>query len=374
MRRKWIAAATALAAFASVTGCSSFVPHTNKIEEISPSLFVYFDIGQREALSSTIFVPTAGLREKRHPLTVEGSLTKQMRERLNNRHTREIRSGKIKMVFVSERLARRGLFPVVNALMTDEDVSDRLFLAVLRGEMDEKAKQGIAEQEAFDFYLYRMFRHYNRRGGMAVADLHAFMSRYFNGYGDPTVPVFHLEQSRFVYDGVGAFRRDRLVLVLGGEQNGLFELIRRSRNFQATLPLADMRVALSSVRSARRARISKKNGLELSVRITARIEEYQGPLDLGDRRDAARLRGQIAERLEQQIQELLKRLQAAESDPAAFGMLAFGPCRKPPWPRDRWPQIWSEMPVSVRCEVQLTDLGSVFPRRPDASASGSPIQ
>lgn len=373
MKRFWIAAAAALVASAcATTGCSSMFPHTNKIEEISPSLFVYFDVGQREPLSSTIFVPTAGLREKRHSLTVEGSMMKQMRERLNNRHTREIRSGKIKMVFVSERLARRGLFPVLNALMTDEDVSDRLYLAVLRGEMDEKTKRGIAEQEAFDFYLYRMFRHYDRRGGIAVTDLHAFMSRYFNGYGDPTAPVFHLEQNRFVYEGIGAFRRDRLVLVLNGEQNGLFELIRRNRNFQATLPLADMRVVLSSVRSNRNVQISEKGGLELSLRMTARIEEYQGTLDLGNRRDAFRLREAIARRLEQQIQGVLERLQAAESDPAAFGMLTFGPMHPSPWPRDRWQQIWSKMPVSVRCVIQLTNLGTVFPRRPDGSASESP--
>lgn len=68
-------------------------------------------------------------------------------------------------------------------------------------------------QKNLDYYLYRMFRHYERRnqGEMSIVNLHDFMERVYSPYSDPVLPIFKADKDNFTYDGTALFNENKYV-------------------------------------------------------------------------------------------------------------------------------------------------------------------
>jgi len=159
---KVVRALFALGSALILTGCSWLSPATNVVEEISPTILMYLSQSGDSELECTIVVP-AVKNEKKQVLTVRGRSMKETRLKLNFIHNREFKSGQMRMLFLSEDLARGGVIRHLNTLLLDQEITDRLYLAVVRGDFAGFLREQIRLQKNYDRILYKRFRHYENQ-------------------------------------------------------------------------------------------------------------------------------------------------------------------------------------------------------------------
>lgn len=145
-----------------LSGCSSFFVENNTVEEIAPVIFWSIQEGESGKLKISTLLPPL-INEKKSMLTLQVNLLKQGRKDFNLVYYRELKLGQLRMLFISEELAKKGILPLIDTLLTDPDISQRLYLVVIKGNFDDYIRNQVDKQENLDYFLYRMLKHYETK-------------------------------------------------------------------------------------------------------------------------------------------------------------------------------------------------------------------
>jgi len=210
-----------------LSGCSSFFVENNTVEEIAPVIFWSIQEGESGKLKMSTLVPPL-INEKKSMLTLQVSLLKQGRKDFNLVYYRELKSGQLRMLFISEELAKKGILPLIDTLLTDPDISQRLYLVVIKGNFEDYIRNQVDKQENLDYFLYRMLKHYETKnqGDITVINLHQFLKRLYSPFSDPILPVFKVNKENFIYDGTAFFKDDKLVATISDMNDQILQLLK----------------------------------------------------------------------------------------------------------------------------------------------------
>ncbi|HEY8528684.1 MAG TPA: Ger(x)C family spore germination C-terminal domain-containing protein [Paenibacillaceae bacterium] len=341
-----------------LAGCSWLDPATNVLEEISPTILLYLDAGgSGEEAESTIVLP-AVKNEKKQVLTARGWSLKEHRQKLTFGHSREFKSGQLRMLFFSEELARRGIIRHLNTMLLDQEISNRLYMAVVRGDFAGFLREQILLQKNYDRILYKMFRHYENM--MTVQNLHMFLKDYYSSYADPNLPLFAVRGDQLVYTGTALFRDDRMVADVPAEMDCFFQMVDSEHGSFPTVPMPGLEVVLGKVTTSREISYDDKRGVVITLHVEGQVDEYAGDKNLGDRREAEQFIRDVKEELEERVRGLIRSWQKLSIDPARIGLSTLTPFRER-FPGGEWRRRWPEIPVTVRVDLGLTNLGMIKP-------------
>ncbi|WP_307893862.1 Ger(x)C family spore germination protein [Bacillus swezeyi] len=333
-------------------GCSPFVEN-HEIEEISPVTFWYIQEGKKEKLSMSTLVPPVGL-EKKRIFNKEVNMIKQAGKHFNLNYYNELENGQLRMVMIEEQLARKGVVSIINTLLNDPKTPQRLYLMIVKGDFEKYMLSELKQSEKFDFYLYQTLRHFEKanQGEMSIVNLHQFKNQLYTLFSDPYVPVFQTNENHFTYEGTALFKDDKLVKILAGMNDQIFQLIHNNK-YLKILELPRLSVVLGQARSKVYMDLNKKNtSLSMKVKVDAGIEEYTGDKDLQNQREFRTLIKDVEAELEKQTTELLKEIQEIKADPLEIGGEALFPFTKPMSNKD-WLKHWENMDVNVDYQLNL---------------------
>jgi len=351
-----------LAMAVMLSGCMGFAPKTNLIEEITPTILLYLKEGENSAVESTMVIP-AVKEEKKQLLTVRSKMMKESRYLLTRNYYREIKSGQLHLLFISEEMARKGIIDHINTLLLDQEIKTRMYLAVIRGDFVSYLQSQFDHQEGIDRFLYKMFRHYEKKGDLTIVDLHHFLVNYYSPYSDPVLPMFTIRQGQLIYAGTALFREDRLVKSIPIKEDFLFQLVRRHQCFQTNIPLPDRNIVLGSVFSTREIDFADRyEHAIVKVRLRGIVEEYTGDKDLSRPEEADDMIRDLERYLEERIREHIREWQKLSIDPAHIGRKTLSPFRQP-FSGPEWKRHWRDLPVTVRVELELENLGWIKPKK-----------
>jgi spore germination protein len=345
-----------------LSGCAGVAPKTNLIEEITPTILLYLKEGENSTVESTMVVPTVK-EEKKQLLTVRSKMMKESRYLLTRNYYRELKSGQLHLLFISEELARKGIIDHINTLLLDQEIKTRLYMAVVRGDFVSYLQSQFDRQEGIDRFLYKMFRHYEKKGDLTIVDLHHFLVSYYSPYSDPVLPMFTIRQGQLIYAGTALFREDRLVKSIPIEEDFLFQILHRHRCFHTNIPLPDRNIVLGSVFSTREIRFTDRyeHGI-IKVLLRGIVEEYTGDKDLSRPEEAADMIRDLERYLEDRIYDRIRDWQQLSIDPAHIGRKTLSPFRQP-FSGPEWKRHWRDLPVTVRVELELENLGWIKPEK-----------
>lgn len=347
-----------LAMVVLLTGCAEMAPKTNVIEEITPTILVYLDEGEDSTLESTMVIP-AVREEKKQLLTVQTKMLKESRYLLTHNYYREIKSGQLHLLFISEEMAKKGIINHINTLLLDHEIKKRLYLAIIRGDFISYLQSQIHKQEGIDRFLYKMFRHYEKRGELTIVDLHQFLVNYYSPYSDPVLPLFTIRQGQLTYAGTALFQKDRLVKLIPNTEDFLFHFVHRNRYFHTNIPLPERNIVLGSVVSTRKIHFTENyEQVIIKVQLRGIIEEYTGDKDLGRPEVAADFIRDLEEYLEERIREYIQNWQQLSIDPVNVGRKTLSLFRQP-FTGSEWKQHWKNIPVTVHVDLYLENIGII---------------
>ncbi|WP_019120680.1 Ger(x)C family spore germination protein [Brevibacillus massiliensis] len=350
--------AVLLAFFFSIvltTGCSPFVEN-NTIEEIAPVTFWYVSSGGEGKLKISTLVPPL-VKEKKRLLTLQVELVKQGIKQFNLINYRELKAGQTRMLLISEELAKQGVISLINTLLTDPELSQRLYLAVVRGNFEDYIRNQLNAQPSLDYFLYAMLKHYEKhyQGEMTIVNLHQFMKKLYSRFSDPILPVFKANKSSFTYEGTAFFRNDKLAATIKTMDDQLFQLFDNDY-YVKILAMPALSVTIGRVRSTVHMELDANySSLSIKIDLSGRIEEYRGEKNILYPEEVANLTNEIKSYLEKNTKALFKKMQQEKVDPLQVGNLSLHPFAKP-LKKEEWSRYWQQMKINVDYQLHLQPL------------------
>jgi spore germination protein len=344
-------------------GCSSFNVKSNTVEEISPIILLYLDQNKNgQLLISTIIPPLK--KEQKSVITVSSALIKEGRYQMDHKYYREIKSGQLRMVFVSDTLARKGLKDVISSQLLDPEISDRVYLVVAEGNMIDYLNNQLQQKQAqVDFYLYKMFAHYEKQQELTITNLKQFMERLYDPYADPVTPLFAVNAEGFEYQGTALFQDDRMVGAIRQPDDVYFQILRHKNRHHKSMPITALDTTLGEVYATRKIRFTDSyREVQIDVHLGGRVEEYRDNRDLSDPTEAASWVRTVERRVESDMEQIIQQIKSLSVDPLSIGEHTLGLMRRP-FTGDQWRKHWPDMQVNVRVHVNVEQSGMLKSNR-----------
>lgn len=339
-----------------LSGCSPII-EKNLIEEIAPVTFWSIQKGEGENFSMSTVIPPL-VQEKKPLLNVQVDLLKEGLQGFNLKYYRELKVGQLRMLLISDEIATEGISPLIETISTDPDISKRVYLVIVRGDFDEYINSQLGVQENLDYYLYRMFKHYDNQGKLTVVNLHEFMKDLHSPAHSPVLPVFEASGEDFQYQGTGIFKNYKLIETTNNMEEQNYQLINND-HFLKYLPIRDLSLVLGHVKANVQVNIDQTySELKLNVQLNGRLDEFGREQESLTREDLSRIESEVESYLEKQTTEFLKKLQENKADPIHFGKYSLRPFSKP-LDEKEWSDKWEQMEVNVDYDLKVQPLTDI---------------
>jgi spore germination protein len=339
-----------------LTGCSPFT-NDNTVEEIAPVTFLSVEAGEEKGkLKVSTLVPPV-MKEDKQFFSTNVTLLEQGRRSFNLKYYREIKLGQLRMLFIDEKVARNGIISLIDTLLTDPEVSPRLYLVVLKGDFEAFFKNRMQQQKDLDYYLYRMFKHYEKgqQGEITVTNIHEFMEKVYSPYSDPFIPVFKVDNDDFSYEGTGFFDNGKLKGETDKNEDQFFQLL-NNYHFLKKMVITPLDVSLGEVHSRITTHVNlNEHAVSFKIHYRGRIDEYRGNKDLDRQASIYELVDELEGYMEEGNVSLLKKFQQMKVDPLEIGGQTLGPVTKPMSEED-WIKFWQSAKIKVDCYFELEPL------------------
>ncbi|WP_244935601.1 Ger(x)C family spore germination C-terminal domain-containing protein [Paenibacillus glycanilyticus] len=329
------------------------------IEEITPIIFWSVQEAEDGKITISTLVPPL-IKEKKRVLNLKVSLINEGNKGFNLNYHNELKAGQIRLLLVDEAYAKRGLTRLINTVLTDPNISQRLYLVVTKGDFNEFLAKHLDETDNIDYYIYRMFKHYEKKkqGEITVVNLHQFMKMLYSQVSDPQLPVFRAAGDQFLYEGTAFFDQDTMVAEIRGKDDQINQLLYRDR-FVRYLVLPELSVTLGHIRAHTRKKLTPDlSSLSIEIDVKGRINELDSLARIEDNYQFAALSQKIERYLEENVISLLSQMQKLQIDPLQIGALTAKPFSRP-ITRDTWDRHWSTMKINVKVRLHLEPLTKV---------------
>ncbi|WP_407272715.1 Ger(x)C family spore germination protein [Radiobacillus sp. PE A8.2] len=341
-----------------MVGCTPFIEN-NEVEDIAPVIFWSISETDEGKLEISTLVPPL-VKEKKRLLTLDVDLVEQGGKEFNLLYYRELKTGQLRMLLINEELARKGVKPILESMLPDPDISQRLFLLVFKGSFKDYIENQLNQQENLDLFLYNMLRHYEEynQGEMSIINLHQFMKTLNSSYSFPILPIFKADKDSLVYEGTAFFDEDKLITSIEKMDEQLFQLINND-HYLKLFAIPDLAVTLGHVRSNVKINFNKNKSLiSLKINLNGRIEEYRGEKNILDDTGFYAFNQEVESYLEKQTTELLKEMQELKVDPIQIGAHTLKPFSKPLSEKE-WLNYWEKANIEVDYNLTIEPLTNV---------------
>lgn len=339
-----------------LSSCSP-IAEKNLIEEIAPVTFWSIQKGEAENYRMSTLIPPL-VKEKKRLLTVQVDLLKEGMKGFNLKYYRELKVGQLRMLLISDEIAKEGISPLIDTILTDPDISKRLYLVIVKGNFDEYINSQLGAQEDLDYYLYRMFKHYDGQGKLTVVNLHQFMKMLHSPANSPVVPVFEASSGSFQYQGTGIFNNDKLIETTNYMEEQIYQLIDND-HFLKYFAIRDLSFVLGHVTANVHWYMNKTySELKLTVQLNGRLDEIARDHNLLTPDEFSKLETEIELYLEEQTIKFIKKLQENKVDPFQLRKYTLKPFSKP-LNGEEWSNRWEQMEVTVDYDLNMQPLTDI---------------
>lgn len=341
-----------------LTGCAPFVEN-NTIEELSPVIFWSIqDAGEGKLKISTLVPPL--IHERKRLLSLQVDLIKEGGKGFNLVYFRELKVGQLRVLLIHENLAKKGIASLLNNILTDPDISHRLYLVIVRGNFEDYINHQLAKQENLDYHLYNMLKHYEKKnqGELTIVNLHHFMKKLHSPFSYPILPVFEVSNENFTYEGTAFFKRDKLITTVKQTDNQIMQLLNNDR-YLKFLPIPKLSVVVGHIRSKVHTTMADDySSISIRVDLSGRIEEYRGSQNILQPVELAALNQEIQSFLEKKNAALFVKMQQHKVDPLQLGSMTITPWSKG-LPEEEWLRHWENMKISIAYKLHFQPLTNV---------------
>jgi spore germination protein KC len=322
-----------LLSFFLITGCWD----RRELDELFVAYTAGIDISDQnpEMLSLTLTGPT--VEEKAESPTIEatgqGKSVQDAIDNIQSKLYREVVFGHAQILLFGEDTARQDITPFLDAFDRDPDVRGTLLLGVTQGKSaDILVNANLKQHPYIGILLKAMFEGAYRESISYSVNLREFYRDFNSGIIDPCMPYLILSptEDQLLVNNLAVFQGGRLAGVLDrDESTAAMLLMDKMQQGRISLPIPDFSnnpfYKSSSIyinRSRRKITPYIQDGdikIGVEIKITAYLIEHSPLRRIIPLPDLEQLNRLYEQKLKQDMQRMLAKLQEYQSDIAGIG-------------------------------------------------------
>jgi spore germination protein len=247
--------------------------------------------------------------------------SKDILEQLQHKSSDPLANGSIEVILYEDKLAKKGIMPIMDTLSRDPSLGTRLYLTVVKGTAKE-VLEGKYTNRGNGIYLSNLIRQNIEQRDIPKTNLHKFLYAYYSDGRDPFLPYIQRSKDKVKIVGIALFDNDRMVHYIKGDEMFYFKiLVDRYTEGTHTIQLEnDEYAAIKSIVTNRTFSFSGSKEhpkITVKIKIEGVLYEYSGG------HYNKKIKRMIEKSFEKEIAKesgnLIKHLQSHQIDPIGFG-------------------------------------------------------
>ncbi|MBW7651060.1 Ger(x)C family spore germination protein [Anoxybacillus sp. ST4] len=305
--------------------------------------------------------------------------SKGLRQDLEAQTSHDLGSGQIRVIVYGKELAEKeGIFTLTDTLQRDANIGSLVYLAV--GE--PSAKQIVKSKKHEDTpdigtYLYRLIEKNLRSESLLAATLHEFIHSYYDVGKDPILPCLSLRDDKPIIEKVALFRGDKFVgtvrldesfyiKILASQYNAGLKNITVSRDDVAPLLInkktKKVNIVINEIKTKRKIKLISREPaphFRVTVKLQAEILEMSEKMKPIMQANVHILERAIEKQMKKEIEHLLNKLKAYNTDPIGFGQIYDHSVRALQLTDKQWQKLYDNAKIDVDMHVSILRTGTI---------------
>ncbi|MBB3131361.1 spore germination protein KC [Paenibacillus rhizosphaerae] len=367
-----------LAAVLLTTGCWD----RTEINDLAFDMGTAFDLTEKGELQASIQIALpqqAGMtggnnqKDKFFVLTASGKNHIELQKQLQKKLSRQLFTSHRGVIFISERLARRGLDDVLDVFTHDPHNRLRTYIMVVK---DQDAKNIVQVRYPFEEGPSEAVRAAESMGGQLSVTLRDFFiaassegASPVTAVIQPEIPDGNIEREMFRFTGAAVFKGLKLAGFLNEkETDGLLWLTGRMGHSRITAALPEGYGNVGMVLIGAQRKITFIGGgskVKFNVRLTGEGDLFENntSLDVSKMQNLRIAQKALEREVEKQVRDCLFKIQKQyQSDVAGFGGVLYrSQPRKWKQIKNKWDKVFPEAEITVTVKLNLRDTGVAGP-------------
>lgn len=333
--------------------------NTHVIDELQLISVVGFDKADHDEIRGTVSLTAYSYEEELNntALTAVSDSTRKLRLLFNSMSSRPLHGGKISSILLQDELAEGGIFDLLDTYYRDPTIAMTAHLCVVNGTANGLLNTEFPLQSEIGAYLNNMLDHNIERSNLPKSNMHLFIRSYFERGHDPIMPVLSYNERALKVEGVGLFKKDRLVHELDTDESFLLKLITDGYQTGGVIEVRvedDSEVAvLRELRSDVDLGVDLEKGqLYAKVDLKTRLSEYSGGLLTEE--TLKLVTKDTNDFLVAGITQLMQQLQQLTIDPIGFGARQI---EREGMTEEEWYEIYKELDLDIQVNTKIIESG-----------------
>ncbi|RSD25175.1 Ger(x)C family spore germination protein [Mesobacillus subterraneus] len=357
-----------------ITGCAE--PKT--LERMGLITTVGYDVTEDGKISTTIILLQIDPEAPQDfvVLTTKAATSKGARIKTDLKSPKKLQSGQLRVALFSEEVVKLGLINLADTLARDPSISDLTYLAVVEGSTKELLHAKNAKFSNISQLIYKQLDQNIKGETIPSSTLQETMHDYYSDGVDPVLPIIKGADGEIEIIGVALIKRDKMVGKINAQEAfylklindrykaGSIELMISPEGFKFTSNSSgpdDLAVVLDTISSRSDINLISKDNLdfEMKIQLKTRLLEINQALDLKNPKNVKMLEKKLGEKMKSDIEGLIAKAQAVESDPFGLGEIYRKSVRHADLTSDKWHKMYAESKVNVKVEFEILRTGVV---------------
>ncbi|KIL34848.1 hypothetical protein SD71_17760 [Cohnella kolymensis] len=302
-------------------------------------------------------------------LTTTSINSKGGRIRLSRKTELSLVSGQLRNVLFGSRLAKEGIWPLMDTFQRDPSISQRLKITVVDGSAHDLVTEKYPPHPMTGPYIERMLEKQEKSKMSAEATLYDFTRDYYDDGIDPIAPIVKKQGGNVVMEGIALFNEDRYmtkipadeVLIFGFLQ-GDFRQGELSMDFGESANKEANNAMFTSLISKRKIKVFANRSrdditVNVSVQIKGSVLEYNGKMDLSIDQDRRKLERLISEQITDKANDMISKMQKNNVDSLGLGQYVRNSMSYGRWKKLNWEEVYPHVRVHCKATMVIKDYG-----------------
>lgn len=279
-------------------------------------------------------------------------------------------TSQLRVVLFSEEFARKqGLWNILENLYRDPNVGTNVFVAVVKGSVEEALKTPFKDKPEINTYLNELLTPRSITSFSPFTTIRTFIYRNTDNVSDPTTPYIEIVNNNSLkISKVALFKGDKMVDTIDREEGKLVEALKKRRK------LADITLEIPSEEHQESdmvilkfvgTRFNRKVGgnietpeLFIHLYVRGSIVDYDGIKDLEILENRENIEEEIARKLEERLTNMIAHFKKIGVDPIGFGE-SFRIRYPQNWSKEKWLEMFERTNVTNQVEVRIVSTGTI---------------
>ncbi|MFJ7826502.1 Ger(x)C family spore germination protein [Psychrobacillus sp. NPDC096623] len=345
---------------------------TNILDKVGLVTLVGYDVGTEEKISTTAVVREVNpeFQSNVQVITTENKTSKGNRMKTNRKLSKKIMVGQMRVILLSEELAKDNIHHYIETNLENASVSNSLYLAVVEDQMASLLEYKYKNIEDVGQHIYRLLEQNIQQEHMISSTLHEIAHDMYMAGNDIAMPIIKKDEELVGISGIALFKGDKMVGRLSAEdsffvklirdnfKSGIFETVLEKDNIPSDILKTkpnEVSLAFDAIRSKRELKLVNPTTPEfdLNLKVKAQILEINPDVNLDDPKKVAKLEKAISKNLTSDILRIIDYGKSIESDVFGFGEKYRSSVRGSNLTNEKWHELYKNMKVNVKVDFVI---------------------